>query len=272
MKAKRKQQQQQQNHYRQQKQYLGRQKTTPFPSSGHSKTVQFDLNPQSRIISDSSSEVDTPDGNTDFSIPTSTVTTKNKSITTTTAQHNSTNGNSNNSNSNMPPPLPRSRARTSSIGSLTSLLRASSKLKNRKTAIYNRPRATSLDERVTLSTLSTIACSLEQNDPTLEFELTNPTTSTTTVFEAENFCPTTTRSSNTNIGANSSSNTMDTCSGTTGVSGMNDSAESTSFELHDGHMTSAAETLPFRKRSVSCSVVYSGPSDRQYNCETIMEE
>lgn len=127
-----------------------------------------------------------------------------------------------------------------------------------------------------MSTLSTIACSLEQNDPTLELELTrtHPTSlrTSTTVFQAENLDVSNSSStSGISMGVSCSS-----ASGHNSSSIMNGSTVlSNGFALdpNDRHiMTSDADALPFRKRSVSCSVVYSGPSDRQYNCETIMEE
>lgn len=77
------------------------------------------------------------------------------------------------SDPHMPPPAPRTRSRTSSMGSISSLLRAA-KVKNKR-PINSRPRAGSLDERRSLSSLSSSNIYLP-NDPTLELELIKPTT------------------------------------------------------------------------------------------------
>ena len=86
---------------------------------------------------------------------------------------NANTGENSHSDPHMPPPASRTRSRTSSMGSISSLLRAA-KVKNKR-PINSRPRAESLDERRSLSSLSSSNTYLP-NDPTLELELIKPTT------------------------------------------------------------------------------------------------
>ena len=135
------------------------------------------------------------------------------------------------------PPAPRPR--TESVGSISSLLRSTTRNYNRSAI---RPRAESLDEkRSTFLSSSTSAY-----DPTLELELTNSAAALMTL-------------SRNNFGGHSSSLASEsTCTGTSS-SDMNPSGNTT-------------ETLPFRKRSVSCSAVFNKSSPTRSFCETIMEE
>ena len=183
------------------------------PNGGYSKTVQFDLNPTT-----------TP--------------------TTTAHVHTHTTSTTSTSES-MPPPPPRSR--TASIGSLTSLLKAT-KVKTKRS--INRPRATSLDEkRLTLSTLSTIAFAM--NDPTVELELKQPTYRSSSTFDTSHL-----------HGHDH------------GGSGGGSGSGSSIHNAVAARAETSVVTLPFRKRSVSCSMVYDYNSTSQDSrqCETIMEE
>lgn len=128
---------------------------------------------------------------------------------------------------------PRGRSRTSSIESL---------LKN-KIPAHSRPRSTSLDERCSLNTLAAVAYSL--NDPTLEFELRR------------------------NKPKFVSSSTFD-------LPHMQSQGQSKSSSPGNNHTSTSgkvpAESIQFRKRSVSCSIMYKSCSEDKKGCETIMEE
>lgn len=148
---------------------------TMFTSSLKSspKTVQFNLN------TNTTAPQHHPYRSSLSSLSAAAVST---STTTTTTTYNNKNNNSGITNNttnldSMPPPAPRTRSRTSSVGSISSLLRAA-KVKSKR-SINARPRAGSLDERRCFGRLSSSLSTVHTympNDPTVELELIKPTT------------------------------------------------------------------------------------------------
>jgi hypothetical protein len=123
------------------------------------------------------------------------------------------------------------------------------------TRIGSRRRAESFDERK--SSFSSTFHNMNRhlpNDPTIELELTNPSSTIHTTALGVGSTSTNFMTSSLSHGNGHGSNHTSSSSGTTSSSS-----------------NSSTETLPFRKRSVSCSVVFNSSSPRRC-CETIMEE